>query len=152
MTILHLDHFTLRTSLVDETVAFFRDAIGLHEGWRPAFPFPGRWMYAGERPVVHIANLANDNGELEAYLGGRSVAPGGGSLDHISLRCHGLAEHQRKLAAIGLSFQERIVPELSEHQVFVDDPNGIRIELIFPYSQDNAVMGDNLGRLEINAS
>jgi hypothetical protein len=88
-------------------------------------------MYAGERPVVvHIANLGNDNEELEAYLGGRNVAPGGGSLDHISLRCHGLAEHQ----------------------VFVDDPNGIRIELIFPYSPDNAAMGDNLGRLEINAS
>jgi hypothetical protein len=62
-----------------------------------------------------------------------------------------LADHQRKLVEFGLNFQERIVPELSEHQLFVDDPNGIKIELIFPYSPDNAVMGDNLGRLAIDA-
>ncbi|SKC99478.1 Catechol 2,3-dioxygenase [Burkholderia sp. CF099] len=152
MTILHLDHFTLRTSKVDETAQFFRDAIGLHEGWRPAFPFPGKWMYAGERPVVHIANISGNNAELEAYLGGRDTSSGGGSLDHISLRCQGLAEHQRKLVVFGLDFQERVVPELSEHQLFVNDPNGIKIELIFPFSPDNAVMGDNLGRLAINAS
>jgi catechol 2,3-dioxygenase-like lactoylglutathione lyase family enzyme len=150
MTILHIDHFTLRTAKVEETVAFFRDAIGMKEGWRPAFPFPGKWMYVGDRPVVHVANLATDNTELKAYLGDRTPGTGGGSLDHISLRCRGLAEHQRRLAAFGLSFQERVVPELSEHQVFVDDPNGIKIELIFPYSPDNAVIGDNLGSMQIS--
>ena len=150
MTILHIDHFTLRTAKVEETVAFFRDAIGMEEGWRPAFPFPGKWMYVGDRPLVHVANLATDDSELMAYLGDRTTGAGGGSLDHISLRCQDLAEHQRRLAAFGLSFQERVVPELSEHQIFVDDPNGIKIELIFPYSPDNAVIGDNLGSLQIS--
>ena len=95
MTILHIDHFTLRTAKVEETVAFFRDAIGMEEGWRPAFPFPGKWMYVGDRPLVHVANLATDDSELMAYLGNRTTGAGGGSLDHISLRCQGLAEHQR---------------------------------------------------------
>lgn len=150
MSILHLDHFTLRTAQIEETVAFFRDAVGLEEGWRPAFPFPGRWMYAGDRPLVHIANIQTDNADLKAYLGDRPQGPGGGSLDHISMRCTGLAEHQQRLVKLGLPFQERLVPELSEHQVFVDDPNGIKIELIFPYSPENAVMGDNLGSMQIS--
>lgn len=29
-------------------------------------------------------------------------------------------------------FQERIVPEIGEHQLFLEDPNGIKVEMIFP--------------------
>jgi catechol 2,3-dioxygenase-like lactoylglutathione lyase family enzyme len=149
MSILQLDHFTLRTAKVEETAAFFRDAIGMTEGWRPGFRFPGRWMYAGDRPLVHIANIEADNAEMAAYLGDRAVSPGGGSLDHISMRCVGLADYQKRLGALGLPFQERVVPELSEHQLFVEDPNGIKIELLFPYSPDNKIVGDNLGRMDV---
>jgi catechol 2,3-dioxygenase-like lactoylglutathione lyase family enzyme len=152
MTILQLDHFTLRTAKVEETAAFFRDAIGMTEGWRPGFKFPGKWMYAGDRPMVHIASVEVDNAEMKAYLGDRSVAPGGGSLDHISMRCTGLADYQKRLSGLGLSFQERVIPELSEHQVFLEDPNGIKIELLFPYSPDNEILGDNLGRMDMPAA
>ncbi len=152
MTILHLDHFTLRTAKVEETAAFFRDAIGMTEGWRPGFRFPGKWMYAGDRPMVHIANVEANNAQMTAYLGNREVTPGGGSLDHISLRCTGLSDYQKRLSALRLAFQERVVPELSEHQVFLEDPNGIRIELLFPYSPDNRILGDNLGRMDLKAT
>jgi NAD(P)-dependent dehydrogenase (short-subunit alcohol dehydrogenase family) len=86
--------------------------------------------------------------EMAAYLGDRVVSPGGGSLDHISMRCLGLADYHNRLGALGLPFQERVVPELSEHQLFVEDPNGIKIELLFPYSPDNKILGDNLGRMD----
>ncbi len=152
MTILQLDHFTLRTAKVEETAAFFRDAIGMTEGWRPGFRFPGKWMYAGDRPMVHIANVEADNAEMKAYLGDHTIAPGGGSLDHISMRCIGLLDYQKRLRALGLSFQERLVPELSEHQLFLQDPNGIKIELLFPYSPDNEILGDNLGRMDVSAA
>ncbi|MFC3941315.1 extradiol dioxygenase [Pseudomonas gingeri NCPPB 3146 = LMG 5327] len=134
MTIQHLDHFTLRTSRVDETVAFFRDAIGLEVGWRPAFPFPGQWLYAGERALLHIADLDRGNSELEAYLGARVGGGGTGALDHIAFRCSDLPGMRQRLRDLGLPFDERVVPDLAEHQLFVEDPNGIGIELIFAYS------------------
>ncbi|MPQ70464.1 MULTISPECIES: VOC family protein [unclassified Pseudomonas] len=131
MTIQHLDHFTLRTAKVEETVAFFRDAIGLEEGWRPAFPFPGSWLYSAGRPLLHIANLESRGAELDAYLGTRAVAAGSGALDHVAFRCSDLQGHRQRLLSLGLHFSERVVPELLEHQVFVEDPNGITVELIF---------------------
>ncbi|MGX7000826.1 VOC family protein [Caballeronia sp. KNU42] len=152
MTILRLDHFTLRTAKVEETAAFFRDAIGMTEGWRPGFRFPGKWMYVGDRPMVHIANVEADNAEMTAYLGDRPVTQGGGSLDHISMRCIGLADYQKRLGVLGLPFQERVIPELSEHQLFLEDPNGIKIELLFPYSPDDEILGDNLGRMNLSAA
>jgi len=147
MSIQHLDHFTLRTAKVEETSAFYRDAIGLEEGWRPGFSFPGKWLYSAGRPLLHIASLNTENAELNSYLGARSGGSGSGSLDHIAFRCSDLAEHQQRLLNLGLKFSERVVPDLSEHQVFVDDPNGIKIELIFAYLPENTVIGDDLGVL-----
>ncbi|WP_248797754.1 VOC family protein [Pseudomonas sp. MWU13-2105] len=134
MTIQHLDHFTLRTAKVDETVAFFRDAIGLEEGWRPAFPFPGSWLYAAGRALLHIAQLESRGAELDAYLGARVVAQGSGALDHVAFRCSDLPGYRQRLLDLGLPFNERVVPDLLEHQLFVEDPNGIKVELIFAYS------------------
>jgi len=70
MTIARLDHFTLRTRRLDETTAFFVDVLGLHIGPRPAFPFPGAWLYLDDRPVVHLAEATDsDDSGLSGYLG-----------------------------------------------------------------------------------
>ena len=44
-----LDHYTLRTRKPAETVRFYCAAVGLTEGWRPGFRFPGHWLYLGDR-------------------------------------------------------------------------------------------------------
>jgi 4-hydroxyphenylpyruvate dioxygenase-like putative hemolysin len=82
---------------------------------------------------LHIANVQRNDAALEAYLGGRSPGHGSGALDHIALRCDDLPRHQQRLRKRGVPFTERVVPELFEHQLFVEDPNGIRVELIFAY-------------------
>ncbi|MDQ0668401.1 VOC family protein [Pseudomonas sp. 21615526] len=133
MTVHYLDHFTLRTEHVDATVSFYRDALGLEEGWRPAFPFPGSWLYSAGRPLLHIASLQGSAAQLETYLGVRAAGDGSSALDHIALRCNDLETHRQRLHTLGLPFTERVVPELFEHQLFVEDPNGIRVELIFAY-------------------
>ncbi|MHA6575650.1 VOC family protein [Pseudomonas yamanorum] len=133
MSIQHLDHFTLRTANVDQTVGFYRDALGLEEGWRPAFPFPGSWLYSGGRPLLHIASLQGSAEQLETYLGVHAAGNGSGALDHIALRCDDLESHRQRLLNLNVGFTERVVPELFEHQLFVEDPNGIRVELIFAY-------------------
>ncbi|WP_428718892.1 VOC family protein [Undibacterium curvum] len=142
--ILGLDHFTLRTKKEQETMLFFRDVIGLEIGWRPAFRFPGTWMYCNGAPILHIVESVEDNSELNSYLGEISLTTGGGAVDHISLRCKGLQEFQKRFLAMHIDFWERVVPEISEHQVFLYEPNGVRIELIFPLDITNKIVGGKL--------
>ncbi|MEJ0066344.1 MAG: hypothetical protein WDM85_13765 [Caulobacteraceae bacterium] len=57
MAVRGVDHINIGTHQLEETRAFFRDAIGLTEGWRPNFPFGGAWLYAGDTAVVHLVDL-----------------------------------------------------------------------------------------------
>ena len=58
MAIRGIDHVNIGTHRLEETRAFFRDVLGLTEGWRPDFPFGGAWLYAGDGAVVHLVELA----------------------------------------------------------------------------------------------
>ena len=140
-TIQRLDHITLRTRKAAETVRFFVEAIGLSEGWRPGFNFPGHWLYNGDAPVLHIVTVTDDEGALRGYLGTRNDGPGSGAVDHIAFRCHGLETMQQHLVDRRQDFSERVVPDIGEHQLFLQDPNGITIELVFPYAEANKVRG-----------
>ncbi|MGY4533195.1 catechol 2,3-dioxygenase-like lactoylglutathione lyase family enzyme [Pseudomonas sp. TE3786] len=149
MNIQRLDHFTIRTEQWDETAAFFIEVVGLQTGPRPAFRFPGHWLYAGGKPILHIVAQTPERAELEAYLGSKATEHGSGSIDHISLRCQGLAEMQGHLVAQQISFRERVIPEVGEHQLFLEDPNGITVEMIFPYSRDDRIVGLAMPPLEV---
>ena len=141
MIIHRLDHFTIRTKQWDVTAEFFIQVIGLTRGPRPAFQFPGHWLYANGQPILHIVSITEDRTGLEAYLGARTVHHGSGSIDHVSLRCDGLAEMQAHLVSLGIRFHERVIPEIGEHQLFLEDPNGITVEMIFPYSPLDRIVG-----------
>jgi catechol 2,3-dioxygenase-like lactoylglutathione lyase family enzyme len=137
MTVITIDHFTVRTSDLNETTRFFEQVAGLRSGARPPFPFDGRWLYQDERPVVHLTvNNPSDNG-LRGYLGDREIGLNGGSgvVDHIAFRCRGLQEFEERLRALGKAYRGRTVPAQQEHQVFVVDPNGMTVEFIFDSSE-----------------
>jgi len=51
----------------------------------------------------------------------------------------GLAETMARLQAQGIAPRERTVPLLNLHQVFVDDPNGVVVELNFPAAEKAAL-------------
>jgi catechol 2,3-dioxygenase-like lactoylglutathione lyase family enzyme len=140
-----LDHFTLRTSELDATVAFFESVAGLRVGPRPAFAFDGAWLYSGATAVVHLAAVDPADSELHRYLGARDAGPGSGSVDHIAFRCKGLPAFERVLAAQGRPYTPRTVPGLHEHQVFVTDPNGVRIEFIFSADESATWLTDGSG-------
>lgn len=120
-----LDHANLRLRPQDlpAALAFYRDLLGLEEGPRPNFAFPGAWLYAGGRPIVHLA--CRDTVEPPA-----GPSPGV-SFEHIAFRVRGLPEVRAKLAAEGVPYAEAPLPGFPLHQLFLTDPFGLRVELTF---------------------
>ena len=140
---LQLNHFSIRTLDLPACQHFYCDVLGLVVGPRPPFPFPGLWLYAGDTAVyanaaVHIIGIdRNDPVGLQQYLGDRAEASlqGTGAVDHLAFFTTGLAAALASMRQHGVPFRERTVPVLDLHQVFVDDPNGVVIELNFPAAE-----------------
>lgn len=135
-----LNHFSIRSQDLPACERFYCEVLGLQRGPRPPFPFPGLWLYAGDtaayaNAVVHIIGIDRDDPEgLKRYLGDRDEASltGTGVVDHLAFFVTGLAQMRTRLVARGVACREREVPLLGLHQIFVDDPNGVVIELNFP--------------------
>jgi catechol 2,3-dioxygenase-like lactoylglutathione lyase family enzyme len=118
MTIRGIDHINIGTHRLEETKAFFRDVLGLTEGWRPDFPFGGAWLYAGEGAVVHLVELP------EAKKPSREAA-----LDHFAFRIDDYDETIRRLTAANVRYQAVDIPNTAIRQINVRDLNGVNIEL-----------------------
>ena len=140
---LSLNHFSIRTTRLEESRSFYADVLGLSVGPRPDFPFPGLWMYAGDHAdvanaAVHLIGIdaAAPQG-LQGYLGERDerTLAGSGAVDHIAFFTNGLAAMRAHLKALGVACNERTVPSIGLHQLFLTDPNGVVIELNFPASE-----------------
>lgn len=142
-----LNHFSVRTADLEASRRFYEDVLQLKVGPRPDFPFPGLWIYAGDtgnpyNAVVHIIGIdRNDPEGLKKYLGDRdeSSLRGGGALDHVALFATGLADMLTHLRGCGIEPRARTVPSLGLHQLFLDDPNGIVIELNYPAAEKEAL-------------
>lgn len=138
-----LNHFSIRTTDIDATRRFYETVLGLTVGPRPPFPFPGLWMYNGDHAstanaIVHVIGIdKNDPEGLRQYLGDRTESSlhGSGALDHIALMATGLPQMLAHLKQLGVPCRERSVPVLGLHQLFLDDPSGLVIELNYPASE-----------------
>ena len=117
-----LDHFTVRCrpQELDELRDFYVRVLGLVDGARPDFQFPGHWLYSEGHPIVHLAAVLDTRPARET-----------GSLDHIAFSGRRLDETVRRLKEQKIPFDERPVPGFALHQVFFSDPQGLEIELTF---------------------
>ena len=144
---LSLNHYSIRTFDIDASRDFYADVVGLEVGPRPAFAFPGHWLYAGgtavpSNAVVHIIGMDRNDAEgLKRYLGDRDPGSlqGSGAVDHVAFFATGLAAMRSKLAGMGVTARERTVPGLGLHQLFVTDPSGVVIELNYPAAEASAL-------------
>ena len=119
MAIAGMNHFTVLTDDVGATTAFYRDLLGLTEGPRPAFDFPGAWLYAGPQAVLHVIG-GRPQSELRA-----------GVIDHMAFTASGLAATLAALDARALHYTCRQQAGSGVWQVFFHDPNGAKVELDF---------------------
>jgi catechol 2,3-dioxygenase-like lactoylglutathione lyase family enzyme len=144
---LTINHFSIRTTDLEASRRFYADVLGLTVGPRPAFPFPGLWMYRGDHgdvanAVVHI--IGTDRTEekgLDDYLGERDETNlrGTGTIDHVAFFADGLSAMLEHLRSRSVAYRQRTVPSIGLHQVFLDDPNGCVIELNYAATEVAAV-------------
>jgi catechol 2,3-dioxygenase-like lactoylglutathione lyase family enzyme len=137
MPLAHMEHFLLQTEDIEATKDWYVSVLGFRVGPSPDFKFPVYWLYLGDRDVLHITaggKSASDN--RKKYVGQESeAARGTGVIDHIGFRSTGLAETIAHLTALGIDFKERQVDDQGLYQLFLFDPNGLKIELNFANSE-----------------
>jgi len=135
MSLGNLDHYSVRTTRLAETKRFYTDVLGLQAGPRPEFKFPGMWLYNADHAVVHVVGIDRANPQpLIDYLGEKALedAEETGSIDHIAFVAQDLAGMKARFTTAGCAFRERLVPSMNLAQLFLEDPNGVTIELNFP--------------------
>jgi catechol 2,3-dioxygenase-like lactoylglutathione lyase family enzyme len=125
-----LHHVNVRVPAdeIPALTAFYNEAVGLQVGPRPPFGSPGVWLYAGERAVVHLSQCKPGE-NLPPPAARRS------GFSHVALDCTGFAAMVRRLKARGLAFRVTEVPLTRERQIFLSDPSGVGVELIFPLEE-----------------
>lgn len=133
MPLSHIEHFLLQTADMERTRDWYVRVLGLRVGPNPDFKFPVCWLYLGERDVVHVTEGgANVSENRKRYVGHESQATAGsGAIDHIAFRATGLRQMIEHLRALGVDFKQRQVDDQGLYQLFLFDPNGVKIELNF---------------------
>ncbi|WP_206995460.1 VOC family protein [Trinickia mobilis] len=141
MPISKLAHYSIRTPDLDASRRFYERVLGFKAGYRPPFDFPGLWLYKGgdesDYGIVHLIGVDPDNPDgLITYLGDKALsAAGTGAVDHIAFLATGVERMWKTLESEGIAWRDRTVPSLGLHQIFIEDPSGVTIELNFPASE-----------------
>lgn len=121
MTIESMNHFTVLSSDLKKTKAFYINILGLTEGYRPPMESDGAWLYAKDKQhsVLHI-------------MAGRLMpkeAPG--VIDHMAFTATDLIAVVEILKQHGIEYRLNRMPELGIWQLFCFDPDGAKVELDF---------------------
>ena len=133
MPLSHIEHMLVQTADIAKTVEWYVRVLGMRAGYTPDFKFPVQWLYLGDNDVVHVTEGGAAISEnRKRYVGQQSDAVSGtGVIDHVAFRCTGLPGMLAHLLAEGVDFNQRQVDDQGLYQLFMFDPNGIKIELNF---------------------
>jgi catechol 2,3-dioxygenase-like lactoylglutathione lyase family enzyme len=144
----HIEHFLLQTADMAQTRDWYVRVLGMRVGPNPDFKFPVCWLYLGDKDVVHLTEGgANVSENRKRYVGQESQATqGSGAVDHIAFRASGLRPMLAHLQAQGVDFKQRQVDDQGLYQLFMLDPNGVKIELNFAKAEAEGL------RAEVKAS
>jgi catechol 2,3-dioxygenase-like lactoylglutathione lyase family enzyme len=137
MPLEHLQHFLIQTADLERTKDWYVDVLGMRVGPHPDFRFPVYWLYLGDTDVLHLTQGGEAVSEnRKRYLGQQSTATSGsGVVDHVAFRANGLLDMIERFKSKGIEFKERRVDDQSLYQLFLLDPNGVKIELNFPAAE-----------------
>ena len=142
MPLSHIEHFLVAADDIDGTRDWYARVLGMKPGAHPDFGFPVHWMYVDGVDVVHIGPSAKQAGEIQRrYLGRTSQqsAEGTGAIDHIAFRASGLRAMLEHLKREKVAFSQRRANGQALFQLFLYDPNGIKIELNYAAAEAESI-------------
>jgi len=131
MPILRFDHYAIRTERFDECRKFYCEILEFVEGPRPPLSVEGIWFYSGAAALVHIVDISERGAGTEGAPSGPASGRKrrAGFVDHVAFRATGLRQMRDRLNASQIRFHESSIPSLELHQLFIEDPDGVVIEL-----------------------
>jgi|SRR6267143_4940819 len=132
MPLSRIEHFLVAADDIDATRDWYARVLGMQSGPHPDFGFPVHWMYVNGVDVVHIGPSAKQAGDIQRkYLGRTSQQSqeGTGAIDHIAFRATGLRAMLEHLKKEKVAFSQRRAHGQALFQLFLYEPNGIKIEL-----------------------
>ena len=137
MNVQALDHVNILTGDVERTTRFLTSVLGLEDGPRPAFGTPGHWLYRNGTAVVHVSDARNKEvtHALDPSRGDAASGGAKGRVDHVAFRCSGYHATMERLRSLGVPVHEATIPGVGDRQVFVDGPDDVSFELIFPAAE-----------------
>ena len=137
MPLSHIEHVLIQTADMAATRDWYVRVLGFRVGPSPDFKFPVCWLYLGDQDVIHVTEggaQVSDN--RRRYVGQESSATqGSGVIDHVAFRCSGLEQMLEHLTSLGVPFKRRQVNDQGLYQLFLFDPNGVKVELNFANSE-----------------
>ena len=132
MPLTTLNHIQIRTSKLDETRDFFVEALGLEDRFRPNFPERGHWLYCAgsDVPFVHLTEDPCE-GDPRTVKGAT-----GTGMDHMAMFGTDVDDMIERLERKGVEYEKIVARGGSMIQLYVHEPNGLKIELGFFPEQD----------------
>jgi len=116
---MRLNHNLIHTTDLNEMVRFWAKAIGLRIGERPPFSSEGVWFYSEGKPLIHI--------EVK-----KSVIHHQNVINHLALEGDDYETLIKNLKKEKFSYIQNNLPLSQEKQVFINGPDGLCTEILFP--------------------
>jgi len=132
MPVTELNHFLLRANDLERTRDFYVNVLGFEVMPRPDFPFPGYWLGVNGKIQVHMGQAGVPNAELY-YLGSPKNAAknNSGVIDHVAFLATGPEKFLKRFKELRVAVRPRSFPDSELYQLFIQDPDGVTIELNF---------------------
>jgi catechol 2,3-dioxygenase-like lactoylglutathione lyase family enzyme len=119
-----LDHLLVLTDEIDATRDFWCEVLDLEVGERPPLEFPGYWLYGGGVPCVHVAERA----AYVAHSQRIGIPAATGPVEHVAFDAEDYDSTASRIERGGIEASSNAVPGVMR-QLFVEDPNGVKIEI-----------------------
>jgi catechol 2,3-dioxygenase-like lactoylglutathione lyase family enzyme len=119
-----LDHLLVLTDDIDATRDFWCEALDLEVGERPPLEFPGYWLYGDTGPCVHVAERA----AYEEHSERIGIPANDGPVEHVAFDAPDFDAVAERVELGGIPARRNAVPGVMR-QLFVEDPNGVKIEI-----------------------
>ena len=129
MSVGMLDHYNVSTRKLGDTIRFYEEVLGLTNGPRPPFNFPGAWLYSAGHPVLHLNDISSTD---------RQQPADSGVIDHVAFGSRGFEAIKQHLTGKEVPFRVNQVPNSRRWQIFLTDPNNVVIELNFDVANEES--------------